>query len=124
MIAQLVCLPLSSPLFFSLYSVLHPAAVCGRPEREETVHDFAGEIQDLCVFVYRHGTRLVTLTYFESEGMMLINESVSLSTVIGEARQKMVAMLCQISHHALHDRFFEVGLSLRASNGRLLPSGP
>ena len=62
----------------------HPAAMGGRPERAafeaaEAAHDFGAEIEELAIFVYR----------------------------CGEARQKMVAMLCQIAHHALHDRFHE-----------------
>ena len=65
-------------------STVHPAAVGGRPERAAlesagAAHDFGAEIEELAIFVYR----------------------------CGEARQKMVAMLCQIAHHALHDRFHE-----------------
>jgi hypothetical protein len=38
-----------------LCSNTHPAAWCGRPEREEVVQDFAQEMEDLSVFVFKHG---------------------------------------------------------------------
>jgi translation initiation factor 3 subunit C len=66
----------------TLCSNVHPASVCGRPERPESTHDFSQEIKDLCIFVYR----------------------------FGDNRLKTQAMLCQIYHHALHDRFYEVRL--------------
>ena len=58
------------------WSVTHPAAVNGKPDVQVAAPDYAAEIQSLCVYLYKHG----------------------------DDRAKTRAMLCHISHHALHDR--------------------
>ncbi|KAG5177289.1 eukaryotic translation initiation factor 3 subunit C [Tribonema minus] len=59
------------------YAVVHPAAALGAPTVEVVPMDYAALMRDLCVFLYKHG---------------------------GD-RAKTRAMLCHITHHALHGRF-------------------
>uniref|UniRef100_A0A7S2R1T0 Eukaryotic translation initiation factor 3 subunit C n=1 Tax=Eucampia antarctica TaxID=49252 RepID=A0A7S2R1T0_9STRA len=65
------------------YSKFHPGAALGKPsvavEAIDAVEDNQKIISDLCTMVYQHGTD----------------------------RSKTRAMLCQIYHNALHDRFLE-----------------
>ena len=49
------------------------------PPAEQSQVDMAKQIEDLCIYIYQHGSD----------------------------KQKTRAMLCQIYHHALHDRFLE-----------------
>jgi translation initiation factor 3 subunit C len=62
------------------FSHVHPASIQGKPtvaEREPV--DYQKLVSELCTFVYKHGT---------------------------EAAQTR-AVICQICHHAIHDRFIE-----------------
>jgi translation initiation factor 3 subunit C len=62
------------------FSHVHPASIQGKPsvaEREPV--DYKKLVSELCTFVYKHGT---------------------------EAAQTR-AVICQICHHAIHDRFIE-----------------
>ena len=62
------------------FSKFHPGAFCGKPSLEETNDtDFATVMTELCQYVYRHGTDAA----------------------------KTRATICQIYHHALHDRFMD-----------------
>lgn len=61
-------------------SKVHPASVCGKPSVEDPPHvDFQDLMAQLCHTVYKHGTD----------------------------QAKSRAMICQIYHHALHDRFVD-----------------
>jgi translation initiation factor 3 subunit C len=61
-------------------SVLHPGCVLGKPTMEESEPvDYEKVLSELCTFVYKHGI-----------------ESAQLRAVV-----------CQILHHAIHDRFTE-----------------
>jgi translation initiation factor 3 subunit C len=69
---------LSTPGSSSDFTESHPAAVHGMPSVAVDTPDYAAQIHALCVYLYRHG----------------------------DDRAKTRAMLCHISHHALHDRFY------------------
>ncbi|CAM9464531.1 unnamed protein product, partial [Sphacelaria rigidula] len=56
----------------------HPAAFLGQPAVEHEQADYTDQLRLLCVTVYQHG----------------------------DDRARTRAMLCHITHHALHDRFF------------------
>ena len=57
----------------------HPAAANGSPKVEVEFPDTATEMRELCQFIYRHG----------------------------DDRCRTRAMLCHITHHSLHDRFYD-----------------
>ena len=57
----------------------HPAAANGAPKVEVEFPDTATEMRELCQFIYRHG----------------------------DDRCRTRAMLCHITHHSLHDRFYD-----------------
>jgi len=59
------------------YSKVHPASMLGSPSINIVKVDYGDQISNLCKFLYKHGSD----------------------------RAKTRAMLCQITHHALHDRF-------------------
>eukprot|EP00977_Amphora_coffeiformis_P017634 scaffold5833_cov165-Amphora_coffeaeformis.AAC.8 len=60
------------------FSIVHPGSVQGKPAVEELASvDYEKTMSELCTFVYKHGT-----------------EEAQLRSVI-----------CQICHHAIHDRF-------------------
>jgi len=62
------------------FSITHPAACAGKPSIDSIEEvDYKALMAELCSYVYTHG----------------------------KDRSKTRAMLCQIFHHALHDRFFE-----------------
>ena len=64
------------------FAVVHPASILGKPTiDEDPVEDvsFTELLSDLCKYVYRHGSE----------------------------QAKNRAMICQIYHHALHDRFVD-----------------
>ncbi|EQC40683.1 hypothetical protein SDRG_01760 [Saprolegnia diclina VS20] len=60
-------------------SLVHPASILGQPTVEVAPLDIENELNDLCLFVYKHA----------------------------DDRSKTRAMLCHIYHHAVHDRFHE-----------------
>lgn len=62
------------------FNVVHPGSVLGRPVVEELAPvDYEKMMAELCTFVYKHGTEAAQLR----------------------------AVICQICHHAIHDRFIE-----------------
>ena len=62
------------------FRVVHPGSVQGKPTVEELDPvDYKHLMSDLCTFVYKHGTDTAQLR----------------------------AVICQIFHHAIHDRFIE-----------------
>jgi translation initiation factor 3 subunit C len=63
------------------FAKYHPGNVCGKPVVEDTGTDvdFAQLVSDLCMYVYKYGSE----------------------------KSKTRATICQIYHHALHDRFVD-----------------